>query len=148
MGGFLLGYAVGIDMTARNVQDAARAKGLPWTEAKGFDTFLPLSARIPKSRIPDPHDVELFLRVNGEERQCDSTGLMLFRVGRLLSEISKVMVLERGDVVLTGTPKGVGAVEPGDWITAGLRVGGKEVEEGRIEVEVKMRGGEYEFSEV
>lgn len=135
-------------MTARNVQDQAKAKGLPWTAAKGFDTFLPLSDPIPKSYIADPHDVELFLSVNGEERQRDSTRLMLFRIPRILSEISRVMLLEKGDVVLTGTPKGVGSVEDGDVLRAGLRVDGKEVEEGKVEVEVREKGGLYEFQEV
>ena len=72
---------------------------------------------------------------------------MLFRIPRALSEISKVMTLEAGDVVLTGTPKGVGQVGPGDVMTAGVRIDGQEVHEGRIEVEVRDREGLYEFRE-
>lgn len=132
-------------MTARNLQNRARARGLPWTTAKGFDTFLPLSEPIPKSRFPDPHDVELFLAVNGKERQRDSTGLMLFSIPRILRAISQVMVLERGDLVLTGTPKGVGGVGAGDVMRAGVRVGGVEVEEGRVEVEVRDREGGWDW---
>ncbi|KAL2048751.1 hypothetical protein ABVK25_011003 [Lepraria finkii] len=109
----IAGYAISIDMTARNMQDEAKKKGIPWTAAKGFDTFLPISNYIPKSKIPDPHDVEVWLTVNGEERQGDSTGLMLFRIPRILSEVSRVMRLEEGDLVLTGTPKGVGRVDVG-----------------------------------
>ncbi|KAL8947172.1 MAG: hypothetical protein Q9222_006524, partial [Ikaeria aurantiellina] len=60
------GYALAIDMTARNVQDEAKEKGLPWSIAKGFDTFLPMSELVPKSRIRDPHDVGLWLSVNGQ----------------------------------------------------------------------------------
>ncbi|KAL8829040.1 MAG: hypothetical protein Q9170_006342 [Blastenia crenularia] len=141
------GYAVSIDMTARNAQDEAKKKGLPWSIAKGFDTFLPVSEFIPKNRIPDPHHVELWLSVNGEAKQDDSTDLMLFRIPRQLADISQCMTLERGDVVLTGTPKGVGSVVVGDVLRAGLRVDGKEVEEGRIEVEVKEKGGLYEYKE-
>src|ERR1700726_4126280 len=115
-------------MTARNAQNEAKKKGLPWTIAKGFDTFLPMSNIIPKSAIPDPHSVQLYLTVNGEPRQSDSTELMLFRIPRILSDISKVMTLEKGDVVLTGTPKGVGPVVPGDVMRAGIKVGGKELE--------------------
>ena len=89
----IAGYAVSIDMTARDVQDEAKRKGIPWTAAKGFDTFLPVSRYIPKSAVPDPHDVELWLTVNGEQRQRDSTALMLFRIPRVLSEISRVMTL-------------------------------------------------------
>ena len=134
-------------MTARNVQNEAKKKGLPWTIAKGFDTFLPVSHIIPKSAIPDPHNVELYLTVNGEPRQRDSTALMLFRISRILSDISKVMTLEKGDVVLTGTPKGVGPVVPGDVMRAGVVVGGKELEEGKIEVEVEESTGSYVFQE-
>ena len=141
------GYAVGIDMTARDVQDEAKRKGMPWTAAKGFDTFLPVSGWIPKAAVPDPHDVELWLTVNGEERQRDRTALMLFRIPRVLSEISRVMRLEEGDIVLTGTPKGVGKVEVGDVMRAGAIVGGKEIEEAGIEVGVEERGGLYAFED-
>lgn len=143
----IAGYAVGIDMTARDVQDDAKRRGLPWTAAKGFDTFLPLSGPVPKSAVPDPHDAELWLTVNGEARQRDSTALMLFRIPRVLSEISRVMTLEEGDVVLTGTPKGVGKVEVGDVMRAGVRVRGREIEEGGIEVGVEEKGGLYVFEE-
>lgn len=136
-------------MTARNAQTLAKRHGLPWTAAKGFDTFLPLSDRIPKSALPDPHadDVELFLSVNGELRQRDSTRLMLFRIPTILSHVSRIMTLEPGDVVLTGTPKGVGSVRVGDVMRAGIRVGETEVEEGRIEVGVEEKGGIFRFEE-
>ena len=143
----IAGYAVGIDMTARDVQEEAKRKSIPWTAAKGFDTFLPLSKYIPKSAVPDPQDAELWLTVNGRDRQRDSTALMLFRIPRILSEISRVMKLEEGDVVLTGTPKGVGKVDVGDVMRAGVMVGGKEVEEARIEVGVEEKGGLYVFEE-
>jgi 2-keto-4-pentenoate hydratase/2-oxohepta-3-ene-1,7-dioic acid hydratase in catechol pathway len=140
-------YALSIDMTARNVQNEAKKKGLPWDIAKGFDTFLPLSKVIQQSAIPDPHSVELYLTVNGEDRQRDSTELMLFRIPRILSDISKVMTLEEGDIVLTGTPKGVGPVVPGDVMRAGIKVNGKELEEGKIEVTVEESTSSYEYSE-
>ncbi|KAJ9157801.1 Fumarylacetoacetate hydrolase [Pleurostoma richardsiae] len=140
-------YAVAIDMTARNIQNEAKKKGLPWDIAKGFDTFLPLSNIIPKSAIPNPHDVELFLQVNGQYKQQDSTNLLLFTIPRVLSDISKVMTLQEGDIVLTGTPKGVGPVVPGDVMRAGIRVGGKELEEGKIEIPVEESTSAYEYSE-
>ncbi|TVY14909.1 putative hydrolase [Lachnellula arida] len=140
-------YALSIDMTARNAQNEAKKKGLPWDIAKGFDTFLPVSEIIAKSAIPDPHKVELYLDVNGKSRQADSTELMLFRIPRILSDISKVMTLEKGDIILTGTPKGVGPVVPGDVIKAGLKVGGKELEEAKIEVVVEESTSTYEFKE-
>jgi len=139
------GYCLSIDMTARNVQDEAKKKGLPWSIAKGFDTFLPISNYIPKADIPDPHNVELYLSVNGTIQQRDNTNLMLFQIPRQLSDISRVMTLEKGDVVLTGTPKGVGPVSVGDVMKAGLKVGGKEI--GTIEVGVEEKGGLYSFAE-
>jgi acylpyruvate hydrolase len=141
------GYAISIDMTARNAQNEAKKKGLPWSIAKGFDTFLPLSNIIPKTSIPNPHDVELYLTVNNETKQLDKTDLMLFRIPRILSDISKVMTLNKGDIVLTGTPKGVGPVVPGDVMRAGVRVDGKELEEGKIEVVVEESTSSYEFAE-
>jgi 2-keto-4-pentenoate hydratase/2-oxohepta-3-ene-1,7-dioic acid hydratase in catechol pathway len=140
-------YILGIDMTGRNVQEEAKKKGLPWSIAKGFDTFLPVAGPIEKSLIKDPHNVELWLSVNGEMKQNDNTELMLFRIGRQLADISKVMTLEKGDIVLTGTPKGVGPVVTGDVLEAGMRIDGKEVDQARIKVEVKDREGPYVFGE-
>ena len=136
-----------IDLTARNAQNEAKKKGLPWSIAKGFDTFLPVSNIIAKSAIPNPHNVEVFLSVNGITKQSDSTELMLFRIPRILSDISKVMKLKKGDIVLTGTPKGVGSVVPGDVIRAGIKVDGKELEEGIIDVTVEESTSSYEFKE-
>ncbi|KAF1912429.1 hypothetical protein BDU57DRAFT_522688 [Ampelomyces quisqualis] len=141
------GYLLAIDMTARNVQDEAKKKGLPWSIAKGFDTFMPISNLIAKSRIPDPQNAHIWLSVNGEMKQSDSTELMLFRIPRQLSDISRVMTLEKGDIVLTGTPKGVGPVKTGDVMRAGLKVNGKDIEEANLEVPVQDHDGLYEFRE-
>ncbi|KAI0017254.1 hypothetical protein F4780DRAFT_772404 [Xylariomycetidae sp. FL0641] len=140
-------YALSIDMTARNVQNEAKKKGLPWSIAKGFDTFLPMSNIIAKSAIPNPHAIQLYLTVNNEVKQSDSTELMLFQIPRMLSDISKVMTLEKGDIVLTGTPKGVGPVVPGDVMRAGIKVDGKELEEAKIEVNVEESTSSYTYSE-
>ncbi|QKX57513.1 uncharacterized protein TRUGW13939_04627 [Talaromyces rugulosus] len=139
-------YVLAIDMTARNVQDEAKKKGLPWSIAKGFDTFCPISELIPKSAIPDPHNAFLRLSVGDAVRQADSTNLMLYQIPRQLADISRVMTLEAGDLVLTGTPKGVGQVQAGDVMRAEIEVDGKKIE--GIEVEVKDRlEGRYEFKE-
>ncbi|OTA64571.1 hypothetical protein K449DRAFT_392657 [Hypoxylon sp. EC38] len=140
-------YALSIDMTARNIQNEAKKKGLPWSIAKGFDTFLPISNLIAKSAIPNPHSVDIYLTVNDKVQQADSTELMLFQIPRILSDISKVMTLEKGDIILTGTPKGVGPVVPGDVMRAGIKVNGKELEESKIEVGVEESTGAYEYSE-
>ncbi len=134
-------------MTARNIQDEAKKKGLPWTIAKGFDTFLPMSNFIPKEAIPDPHNAHLWLSVNHEMRQSDSTELMLFRIPRILHDINSVMSLKKRDIVLTGTPKGVGAVETGDVMRAGIKVDGKDIKEGNIVARVLDSKSSYMYSE-
>lgn len=129
-------YVLAIDMTARNVQDECRQAGLPWTAAKGFDTFCPISQPISRDRVKDPHNVTLSLAVNGQQRQRDSTNLMLFKIPRLLSEISGVMTLQPGDIVLTGTPKGVGEVKHGDVMEAHMESDGVLIESSQIRVPV------------
>ncbi|KAI9711382.1 MAG: hypothetical protein M1828_001927 [Chrysothrix sp. TS-e1954] len=145
--GSIAHYFTAIDLTARNVQDAAKRKSLPWTIAKGFDTFLPISGGIPKTALPDPYQANLSLRINGKTKQVDKAELMLFRLPRILSEISRVMTLEEGDLVLTGTPKGVGPVQVGDRVEVGIDVQGKQIEEGRGAWDVAQWEGDYAFKE-
>ena len=114
------GYVLGLDMTARDLQAKAKAAGMPWTQAKCYDTFTPLSAVLDVSAVPDPHNLELYLFVDGVQRQRGSTADMLHKIPELIAAISDVMTLEVGDVVLTGTPAGVGPVEPGSVIRAGI----------------------------
>ncbi|KAK9773522.1 putative Fumarylacetoacetase-like C-terminal domain-containing protein [Seiridium cardinale] len=140
-------YALSIDMTARNAQWEAKKKGIPWSICKGFDTFLPISSPIPKSKIPDPHNIELYLSVNDEIKQQDSTNLFLFQIPRMISDISKVMRIEKGDIIITGTPKGVGPVVPGDVMKAGIKVNGKEIEESKMEFAVEESKSTYIYAE-
>ncbi|XP_021898349.1 acylpyruvase FAHD1, mitochondrial [Carica papaya] len=114
------GYAVALDMTAREIQSVAKAGGLPWTVSKGQDTFTPISSVLPKSMVPDPDNLELWLKVDGEVRQKGSTKDMIFKIPYLISHISSIMTLFEGDVILTGTPEGVGPVKVGQKITAGI----------------------------
>ncbi|XP_051152866.1 probable acylpyruvase FAHD1, mitochondrial [Andrographis paniculata] len=114
------GYAVALDMTAREIQTAAKAAGLPWSIAKGQDTFTPISSVIPKSMVPDPHNIELWLKVDGELRQKGSTSDMIFKIPYLISHISSFFTLDEGDVILTGTPEGVRPVKLGQKIEAGI----------------------------
>ena len=122
------GYGVAIDMTLRDVQDQLKSKGLPWEIAKGFDTSCPLSDFVPVSAVADPHDLTLRLSVNGQQRQNGTTAAMIHRVPQIISHISSIFTLEPGDVILTGTPSGVGPVRAGDVMdadiagVAGLRV--------------------------
>lgn len=141
------GYALSVDMTARNVQDEAKKKGLPWSIGKGFDTFLPLSNFIPKEQIPDPYNVELKLVINGETKQHDMTDLMIFPIHKILSHMSAIMTLEKGDIILTGTPKGVGPIVPGDRVSATLSVDGNVLEDASINFDAEQKPGPYEYKE-
>ena len=111
---FIGGYCLALDMTARDFQGQLKAKGHPWELAKCFDTSLPISDFISKDIITDPHDVELVCKVNGELRQKDSTSKMICPIPNLISYISQYFTLEEGDLILTGTPAGVGPVKHGD----------------------------------
>ncbi|KAF5737009.1 putative fumarylacetoacetate hydrolase [Tripterygium wilfordii] len=114
------GYALALDMTAREIQASAKSAGLPWTVAKGQDTFTPISSVLSVSMVPDPDNLELWLKVDGEIRQKGSTKDMIFKIPYLISHISSIMTLFEGDVILTGTPQGVGPVKAGQKITAGI----------------------------
>ena len=94
--------------------------GLPWSVAKGFDTSCPVSDFIPLEKIQDPQNVDLWLKVNGEMKQNSNTKNMIFSIPYLLSWISFRFKLQPGDVILTGTPEGVGPVKEGDQIECGL----------------------------
>ena len=114
------GYAVALDMTDREAQSRAKKSGLPWTLGKGFDTSCPVSRFVEKSSIADPQNVELWLNVNGVNRQRFSTAAMIFSIPYLISWISHQMTLEPADLILTGTPPGVGPVHAGDHIDCGI----------------------------
>ena len=140
------GYFLAIDMTARNLQDENKRKGMPWTTAKGFDTYCPVSKFIPAANVSDPHDVTLKLSVNGVVKQHDSTGLMIYRIPKILSHVSSIMTLDEGDLVLTGTPAGVGRVVHGDVMECEAWSSGKELVDARIRVDCKDRTTGYQFS--
>lgn len=114
------GYALALDMTARDLQNKAKKLGQPWTLAKGFDTALPVSRFISKTEIPQPDNVHLWLKVDGELKQDGNTRDMIFTIPYLISYISQSMTLEEGDFILTGTPEGVSVVKPGQTIACGL----------------------------
>ncbi|MCX6651625.1 MAG: fumarylacetoacetate hydrolase family protein [Methanomassiliicoccales archaeon] len=110
--------AVFNDVTARDVQSTARKAGLPWALSKGMDTFAPMSDPVPLREVGDLHVLELELRVNDELRQKGNTSQMIFPPEQLISYISRYMTLERGDIIATGTPSGVGPLRPGDQVVA------------------------------
>lgn len=107
---YILGYTAGNDVTARDLQ----RRDNQWTRAKGFDTFCPLGPWVETEF--DPADVIITCHVNGEMRQMASTRDMIFDVRTLVAYTSSIMTLEPGDVILTGTPAGVGPLQPGDQV--------------------------------
>lgn len=116
----VLGYAVFIDVTARDLQAKAKKAGKPWSASKGYDTFAPMSAVTPKENVKDAQNLGIWLKVNGDVRQESNTSNMLFTLGRIISHISKIMELRPGDVIATGTPEGVSQIVAGDEIEAGI----------------------------
>jgi 2-keto-4-pentenoate hydratase/2-oxohepta-3-ene-1,7-dioic acid hydratase in catechol pathway len=122
---YIAGYGVGLDMTLRDVQAEAKKKGLPWTVAKGFDTSAPVSEFVRAKDVPDPHCLNITLKVNGQLRQSANTRNMIFRIGDIIAFISSIFTLEPGDLIFTGTPEGVGSVVAGDQLEAELETVGK-----------------------
>lgn len=112
------GYGVGLDMTMRDKQSEAKKGGNPWTIAKGFDTSAPLSPFLDASKVVDPHNVNISLKVNGIERQQTNTSNMIFKVDVLIAFLSSIFTLEEGDIIYTGTPEGVAQVVSGDVLEA------------------------------
>ncbi|BDV41715.1 acylpyruvase [Geotalea uraniireducens] len=114
---YIAGYGVAIDLTLRDVQGELKKKGLPWDIAKGFDTACPLSDFVPAEQVADPQRLQIRLSVNGELRQDGSTALMIHQVADIISYMSGIFTLEPGDIILTGTPAGVGPLVSGDIVS-------------------------------
>ena len=114
------GYGVGLDMTLRDVQDGLKKKGHPWTLAKCFDTSAVISDFILKKDYQLKLNEKLELKVNGIVKQSDTLKSMIFNSSEIVEYISSVMTLEKGDLIFTGTPAGVGKVKRGDTLDARL----------------------------
>ncbi|MCB0479107.1 MAG: fumarylacetoacetate hydrolase family protein [Crocinitomicaceae bacterium] len=110
---------VGIDFTARDIQQKCKEKGLPWEKAKAFDHSAPVGEKfIPISQIEDLNNLEFHLEKNGEIVQKGNTKDMIFTIDQLVAYVSKYVTLKIGDLIFTGTPAGVGPVKIGDQLTA------------------------------
>ncbi len=106
---------LGIDFTARDVQQACKEKGLPWEKAKAFDHSAPMGRRFKNlADVPNPKKINFELQKNGETVQVGDSALMLFTFDAIVAYVSKFFTLKMGDLIFTGTPKGVGAVVKGD----------------------------------
>lgn len=122
---------LGIDFTARDLQQELKNKGLPWERAKAFDGSAPTGEFIQLNELPPVQDLRFSLKVNGEIRQQGHTADMLFSVDRIISFVSAYFTLKKGDLIFTGTPEGVGPVKTGDTLEAEL--------EGRTLLTVRVR---------
>jgi acylpyruvate hydrolase len=123
---------IGIDFTARDLQQKAKEKGLPWDIAKGFNGSAPVSDTfVPVSKFSDLKNINFSLQLNGELKQQGNTSLMLFSFDYIISYLSRFFTLRTGDLIFTGTPKGVGPVSVGNVLSAFIE------NEKLLEVEVR-----------
>lgn len=116
----VIAYGVGLDLTRRDLQGAAKAKGLPWDTGKGFDHSAPISELVPVADVDTLESRTLTLRVNDEVRQHGALHDLIWDLPDILIELSKLYALKAGDLVFMGTPAGVAALVPGDRFTASL----------------------------
>ncbi len=114
---YVAGYSVMNDVTARGIQKEDISKSNPWFRSKSIDTFCPMGPYlIPSDTIPDPQNLNISLKVNGDVKQDASTSQMIFKIPEIIANISKFMTLEPADVIATGTPQGVSPIQDGDEI--------------------------------
>lgn len=128
--GAFTSVGIGLDLTKRQLQAKLKAKGLPWERAKAFNGSVVLSPMVAFERL---QDLALALRINGELVQAAGVDLMMYKPAEILAELATFMQLEDGDIVMTGTPKGVGAVNAGDLFE------GQVLEQGRVLVSQQWR---------
>jgi fumarylpyruvate hydrolase len=114
------GYAVGNDLTRRDLQFSAREQGRPWDVSKGFDGSAPVSAIRPSVEMGHPDRGAIWLEVNGETRQRADLAEMIWSVPEIVAELSSYFELRPGDLIFTGTPEGVGPLQRGDSLVGGI----------------------------
>lgn len=114
------GYAVGIDFTRRDLQAEAKAGGKPWAAAKAFEHSAPVSQIVPAQAIGHPAAGNIWLKVNNGLKQQGDLNQMIWKVPEIIAELSKLFTLDAGDVIMTGTPSGVGPVSRGDAVSCGI----------------------------
>jgi len=108
------GYAVGLDMTRRDLQNEAKKQGRPWEIGKGFDASAPIGPIVPAAKAGNPSDATISLAVNGSVKQTSTTAKLIWNIAETIEHLSSYWRLEPGDLIFTGTPEGVGAVVKGD----------------------------------
>ena len=116
----VFGYGVGIDLTRRDLQLAAREQGRPWDWGKGFDRSAPVAPLHPVAQVGHPEAARIWLAVDGRVKQDSDIGKLIWPVPDIIAIASRSMALRPGDLIMTGTPEGVGPVKPGEAITGGI----------------------------
>lgn len=116
----VFGYAVAVDLTRRDLQQIAKNRGRPWDSAKGFDQSAPISSIIPVTTMVPDADASIWLTVNHKAAQSGQLSQMIWSVPEIVSHLSKEFTLLPGDLILTGTPAGVGPIVPGDTVRGGI----------------------------
>jgi fumarylpyruvate hydrolase len=114
------GYAVGLDMTRRDLQGEMKKQGRPWCIGKGFDASAPIGPITPAAQAGDVEHAEIWLQVNGKDRQRSNVSKLIWSIGEIIEHVSSAWELQPGDLVYTGTPEGVAAVSPGDTLVGGV----------------------------
>ncbi|MBP6345927.1 fumarylacetoacetate hydrolase family protein [Neisseriaceae bacterium CLB008] len=127
---YVAGYSIGLDLTARDLQDKAKSQGHPWTQCKGFRGAACITHFVSSQIVDDPSGLTFDLKINGQTRQSGNTDLMIFSVQKIISHLSQYYGLQKGDLIYTGTPAGVGEVHPGDIMSLDLH--------GHIQAEFKV----------
>jgi fumarylpyruvate hydrolase len=110
----IFGYAVGLDMTRRDLQNDMKKQGRPWCIGKGFDQSAPMGPITPAAQVPYIGQAEIFLQVNGQDRQHSTVAKLIWNIAETIEQLSAAWALQAGDLIFTGTPEGVGAVVRGD----------------------------------
>lgn len=116
----IYGYAVGLDMTRRDLQAEMKKQGRPWSIAKGFDHSAPIGPISPAAQVPDIANATIAVTVNGEHRQKSQVSKMIWNIAETIEQLSAAWTLQPGDLIFTGTPEGVGAVVRGDVLEASI----------------------------
>jgi fumarylpyruvate hydrolase len=116
----VFGYAVGLDMTRRDLQGEAKKAGRPWEVGKAFESSAPCTQVVPAATIGHPSTGAVWAKVNGQQRQSGDLAQMIWKVPEMISYLSGLFTLQPGDLIFSGTPAGVGGVQRGDRIEAGV----------------------------
>ena len=116
----IYGYAVGLDMTRRDLQGEMKKQGRPWCIGKAFDQSAPIGPITPAAQAGDVANAEIYLQVNGQERQRSNVSKLIWNIGETIEHLSAAWELQPGDLIFTGTPEGVAAVVAGDTLSGGV----------------------------